>query len=106
MNLLKQTTPWLLVPLCMTAAVFGIVCAVDGVDLTVEREGDCVKVGTLNNTYQCAMFQWNTTLDTNGWNDYHGYFASTGETPCRVLNFSVTANNNRVFWRLRDCAVP
>lgn len=91
----------------MPAFCFLLVFAVDGVDVSIERVGDKVTVFTTNNTYRCAMFQWNTSLATNGWTDYHGYFAGSGEQPVKwITSIDVTANNERVFWRLRDCATP
>jgi hypothetical protein len=103
---MKHILPWLYLPLCMMAVVFGLECLVNGVDLSIEREGDKVRVFVTNNTYRCAMFQWNAGVETNGWNDYHGYFAGMSEQPVKRINFEVKANNERAFWRLRDCANP
>ena len=92
--------------LCMALFVFAMERLVSGVDLSVERDGDKVKVYTTNNTYRCAMFQWSMTSNTNDWYDYHGYFAGAMEQPVKTVSFTVTANDQRVFWRLRDCATP
>lgn len=103
---MTRIPPWLLLPVAMVTFVFLAECMVNGVDLSIERVGDCVKVRATNNTYRCAMFQWNSEPSTNGWHDYHGYLAGTGETPCRQISFDVKADNQRAFWRLRDCANP
>lgn len=92
----------------MKATLFSILLClpVSAVDLSISRDGDMVKVMTTNNTYRCAIFQWNTTLTTNGWTDYHGYFAGMLEPPVKTLVFTVKGNEQRVFWRLRNCANP
>ena len=98
---------YITMPLWMVLLLFAMECLVSGVDLSVERDGDKVKVYTTNNTYRCAMFQWSMTSNTNDWYDYHGYFAGAMEPePVKTLVFTVTANDQRVFWRLRDCATP
>lgn len=92
-------------PVAVLVLLLFVACAI-GVDLIVSRDGDMVRVSTTNNTYRCAMFQWNSTLASNGWSDYHGYWAGAQYHPVKTLVFTVNANDQMVFWRLRDCATP
>lgn len=100
MNLIKKTAPWII------ALLFGFECLASGVDMTIERIGSRLRVGTTNNTEGCFWFQWNTTLATNGWHDFHGYMAGEFEKPIAKVDFDVTAMDERVFWRIRKCNEP
>lgn len=102
---MKRILPWLLLPLGMMAFVFLAECVVNGVDLNVEREGDTVRVFTTNRLHQCSHLQFNRTLDSNTWFGYYRFIAEAGE-PSEGFSFKVKADEQKVFWRLRDCANP
>ena len=86
--------------------MFGFECLTNGVDLTIERSGDTVCLSTTNNTFSCVQFQWSRDLQSNNWYPYRTLVAPHGDVFATNILFRVPVDNERTFWRIKDCAEP
>lgn len=92
---------WLLhILICLGSSAFAT-------ELGIERQGDLIRVFTINNTSRCFWFQWTGDLSkTNGWRDYHAYMCAPWEQPMPCVSMRIDPKANRAFWRAKDCNAP
>ncbi len=107
---MKRTAAYLL-PLWMLLFGIAFTCAVDGVNLNVERTGtnqSNLRVYVTNNTFWYARFEYSNDLQT--WRHYRTDFSEPGDPIAHSLEFTIkggaTNNSPMTFWRLVDRPMP